>query len=97
MEANDMSDSERHLLVLAQGGSVSAFEELTEPYRVRIYNFMLKTCGDEFEASLLSQDVFVRVFEALISGDFSGGLAYGIYRTAEEISRRASCKSKMIS
>lgn len=92
-----MSENERQLLGLAQKGSITAFEELTAPYRVRVYNLMLKTCVDEFEASLLSQDVFVKVFEALISGYINGALAWNIYRAADEISRHAACKSKMIS
>lgn len=92
-----MSENERQLLGSAQNGCVAAFEELTVPYRARVYNLMLKTCVDEFEASLLSQDVFVKVFEALISGYINGGLAWNIYRKADEISRQAACKSKMIS
>lgn len=92
-----MDENERQLLGTAQKGCVAAFEELTTPYRVRVYNLMLKNCADEFEASLLSQDVFVRVFKALLSGYVNGGLAYIIYRTAEEVSRQAVCKSKMIS
>lgn len=92
-----MDENARLLLVSAQRGCVAAFEELTNPFRVRVYNLMLKTCGDEFEASLLSQDVFVRVFEALVTGNFNGGLAYNIYRIAGEISNQAACKTKMIS
>lgn len=92
-----MNKNERQLLESAQKGCVAAFEELTAPYRTRVYNLMLKNCVNEFEASLLSQDVFVRVFEALLSGYINGGLAYNIYRTAEKVSRQAACKSKMIS
>ncbi len=92
-----MSENERKLLGSAQKGCVAAFEELTAPYWTRVYNLMLKNCADEFEASLLSQDVFVRVFEVLLSGCINGGLAWNIYRTAEEVSRQAACKSKMIS
>ncbi len=92
-----MTENERQLLESAQKGCVAAFEELTAPYWARVYNLMLKTCVDEFEASLLSQDVFVKVFEALISGHFNGGLAWNIYRTADEVSRQAACKSEMIS
>lgn len=92
-----MSDNERQLLESAKKGCVAAFEELTEPYRIRIFNLMIKTCGDKFEASQLSQDVFVRVYEALLSGEFSEGLPYQIYRAAGEISHRATFKSKLIS
>ena len=92
-----MSDKEKQLLKSAQSGSVDAFEELIQPYRIRIFNLMLKTCCNEFEASQLTQVVFVRVFESLLRGINDGGLSYNIYRIAGEISRLSSCKSKMIS
>lgn len=92
-----MNKNERQLIGLAQKGCVAAFEELTAPFQTKVYNLMLKICVDEFEASLLSQDVFVRVFEALLSGYINGSLAYNIYRIAEEVGRQAACKSKLIS
>ena len=92
-----MLEKERQLLASARKGCVDAFEELIAPYAAGIYNLMLKTAGNEFEASLLAQDVFVRVFELLISGDFRGGLAFNIYKSAGEISRRAAGKTRMIS
>lgn len=92
-----MSENERQLLGSARKGDVAAFEELIAPFRTGVYNLMWKTCNDEFEASMLAQDVFVRVFEALISGDFGGGLSYHVYRTAGEVSRIAARNSKMIS
>lgn len=92
-----MSDNIRQLLESARNGCVAAFEELIEPHRNRIYSLMINTCGSEFEASLLTQEVFVRVFRSLAPGKDEVSLAFAIYSTAAEISRQAACKSKMIS
>lgn len=92
-----MSKNERQLLRSAVNGCVAAFEELIEPHRNRIYNLMYKTCSNEFEASQLAQEVFVRVFKSLVQVKDEHCLFYNIYRTAGEISRQAACKSKMIS
>lgn len=92
-----MSDKEKQLEKMAQNGCVTAFEQLIEPYRKRVFNLMLRTCKNEFEASRLAQEVFVRTFTSAIQGNLEGGFAASIYRTAEEIFRQASCNSKMIS
>lgn len=92
-----MSDSEKQLLKSARDGCVAAFEELIKPYQNRIYNLMFKTCCNEFEASQLAQEVFVRVFCSISLGEDHGSFTLNIYKTAGEISRLAACKSKMIS
>lgn len=92
-----MINNERQLLKSAVSGCVAAFEELIEPHRIRIYNLMFKTCCNEFEASQLAQEVFVRVFNTLVKEKDEHSLVFNIYRIAGEISRQVSCKSKMIS
>lgn len=92
-----MSDNIRQLLESARNGCVAAFEELIEPHQNRIYSLMLNTCGNEFEASLLAQEVFVRVFSSLAPGKDEVSLVYTIYSTAVEVSSQAACKSKIIS
>lgn len=92
-----MSDNERLLLKSARNGCVAAFEELIEPFQNRIYNLMFKLCCNEFEASQLAQEVFVRVFSSMVLSKDDDSFAINIYKTAGEISRQVTCKSKMIS
>jgi RNA polymerase sigma-70 factor (ECF subfamily) len=92
-----MSENERQLIESARNGCVASFEELIEPHQNRIYNLMFKTCRNEFEASQLTQEVFVRVFRSLALKKSDGCFIINIYRTAGEVSRQAVCKSKMIS
>ena len=92
-----MNDKERQLLKSAQNGCVTAFEQLIEPFRIRVFNLMLKSCENRFEASQLAQEVFVRIFSAIMQGNLKDNFAVCIYKTADEISRQNVCKSKMIS
>lgn len=92
-----MNDHQRQLLKAAENGCISSFEDIIEPHRTRIYNYMLKICDNEFEACQLAQEVFVKVFEALINGKGNVPLVTNIYRIAGEISQHATSKSKKIS
>lgn len=92
-----MNDHERQLLKIAQKGGVKAFEELTAPHQAVVYNFMLNECNNEFTASQLTQEVFVRVFELLNIKAVPRNFYACIYSTAAEVSRQAACNSKMIS
>ena len=92
-----MSDKEKRLMKLARNGSVAAFEELIQPHQNKIYTLMLKTCCNEFEASQLTQEVFVRVFSSIAFFKDNISLILNIYRIAGEISQNTICRSKMIS
>lgn len=92
-----MNEREGQLLKMARNGNVKAFEELTAPHQCIVYNYLLLNCADEYEACRLSQDVFVRVFEMLISDAVDGDLFTCIYRTADEVRRQKAGASRMIS
>lgn len=62
-EFQNISDSE--LARRSQDGSLAAFEELVYRYEKRIYGFLLKCCGNETDARELTQDAFVRAFQAI--------------------------------
>ncbi len=89
-----MNNHERQLIKSAQNGCVAAYEELIKPHQSRIYSFLLNECGNEFEACQLTQEVFVKVFESLVSRQGSGSLICDIYRTADEVSQQIGCISK---
>lgn len=88
-----MNNYERQLKKNARNGSVEAFEELIGPHRSRIYTLILRECGNEFQANELTQEVFVKVFESLLSSRSDSSLICDIYRTAEKVSRQNSCIS----
>jgi len=92
-----MTDKERQLLKSARKGSVAAFEQLIEPYCNRVYNLMLKACNNEFEASQLAQEVFIKVFRLVMEGNFESAFAVCIYKTADEIAQQVAGESRMIS
>lgn len=83
-----MNDYERQLKKAAAKGSVDAYEELIRPHRGRVYALMLSSCENEFQASQLTQEVFVKVFESLLSQRNDYSLVCDIYRTAEKVSRQ---------
>lgn len=92
-----MTGHEQQLLKTARKGGIEAFEELTGPHQVIVYNFLLNECGNEFEASQLTQEVFVRIFELLNKKADIDNLYTCIYRTAAEVGRQAAHGSKQIS
>jgi len=53
------------LVRLTQEGSLAAFEELVYRYEKRIYAFVLLSCPNAADAQELTQDTFVRTFQAI--------------------------------
>ena len=82
-----MNDYERQLNISARNGCVEAYEELIKPHKGRIYMLMLDECGNEFRAGQLTQEVFVKVFELLLSHP-NRSLICDIYKTADKIIRQ---------
>ena len=73
------------LVGLAQGGDADAYGRLFERHQSKIYNFAYSILGQAEDARDVTQDAFVRVFEALPGKqdlDFSPYL----YRTARNLS-----------
>ncbi len=48
-----------------KAGDVSAFEELFRRYQKRVYNMAYRLVGNESDASELTQEVFVKVFNSI--------------------------------
>lgn len=97
VEALNMKDIKGHNAKTAANSSVAVFEELIEPHQKRVYNYLLRVCGNEFEASRLAQDIFVKAYGMLLSGKDAAGIPAFIYKAAAEIGRQAVCRSEMIS
>ena len=61
---------EASLVSQARAGNMAAVEKLILKYQDRVYNTILKICGNEADAAELAQDAFVRAIQGL--KDFRG-------------------------
>lgn len=64
-DRRDGSASDGELVARARGGDVDAFELLYRAHSARLYAVSLRLTGDRMRARELTQDVFIRAWEAL--------------------------------
>jgi RNA polymerase sigma-70 factor, ECF subfamily len=67
LDFQSMSDED--LARQCQGGGFVAFEELVRRYENRIYSFIFQSCGHDADAREVTQDTFVRAFQAIARFD----------------------------
>lgn len=92
-----MNDYERQLMDSAKKGDTGAFEKLAESYYKRVYNIILKSCGNEADVSELTQEVFVRVFKNLKHQPDDSILAISIYKSTANVCLETQCSMRLIS
>jgi RNA polymerase sigma-70 factor (ECF subfamily) len=61
----NISIDEAFLVAQAKAGNADSIERLIMKYQQRIYNTILKICGNADDAAELTQDTFVRVIQSL--------------------------------
>lgn len=78
---------EQALVARAREGDAGAFESLVTLHQDRIYNLLYRLCGNDADASDLSQDVFFKAWKALPG--FQGGAQFGswLYQIALNAAR----------
>lgn len=64
-DRREMPDSEETTVRRAQGGDREAFRSLFERYRNQVYGYVRRMVGEEDLAADLTQDAFVRAYQAL--------------------------------
>ena len=74
--------SDIELVLKAQKGDVRAFDELVERYHSKIYNLIYNMMSNREDAEDLTQDVFVKAFEALPRFKGKSSFYTWIYRIA---------------
>jgi RNA polymerase sigma-70 factor, ECF subfamily len=74
--------SDEALARATRRGDLRAFEELVYRYEARIYRFVRQLCGDESAAREVTQDVFVRAFQALEQFDPEKSLTTWLFTIA---------------
>ena len=57
--------SDEELAILSQAGSLGAFEQLVYRYEARVLAFLARCCHNQQVAREVTQDTFVRAFQAL--------------------------------
>lgn len=62
-------EQERQLVERCLGGEDSAWEELLRAYNRKIYNLCYRFTGRPSEAEDLTQEIFIKIFQTLISYD----------------------------
>ena len=80
-EAGNVLD-ERELVLRAQGGDQLAFEKLYERYNNRISRYLIRMVGDDGVGCELSQETFLKAWEALLTLRDPARFASWLYRIA---------------
>jgi RNA polymerase sigma-70 factor (ECF subfamily) len=66
----------------SQAGSLTAFEELVYRYEGRIYSFLFNSCRNATDAREVTQDTFVRGFQAISQFDCGRGFGPWLFTIA---------------
>jgi len=68
-------EDDRTLLTRAQGGDISAFEELVARHEEKVYGLALRMTRSEADAAEIAQDTFLSAYQHL--AEFRGEAAFG--------------------
>ena len=82
MASDFQSFTDQELAQQSQAGSLVAFEELVYRYEGRIYGFVANSCGNRADAREVTQDTFVRAFQAIEQFDPRRGFAPWLFTIA---------------
>ncbi|MBT9133757.1 MAG: ECF RNA polymerase sigma factor SigW [Firmicutes bacterium] len=73
------------LIKRAKRGEVSAFAELVDTYKDKIYAFLYRMTGNREDADDLAQEVFIRVYSNLHTFDQDMRFSPWLYRIAQNL------------
>jgi RNA polymerase sigma-70 factor (ECF subfamily) len=69
MISESPSPSDESLARQAQAGSMEAFEELVLRYEQRVYAFVSQSCRNGMDAAEVTQETFVKAYQAILQFD----------------------------
>jgi RNA polymerase sigma-70 factor, ECF subfamily len=69
MSLDSVSPSDEALARRTQAGSMEAFEELVSRYEQRIYAFVCQSCRNGMDAAEITQETFVKAYQAIVQFD----------------------------
>lgn len=76
------SRSDEQLARESQSGSIGSFEELVLRYENRVYGFVLRACRNSEDAAEITQDTFLKAYQALAQFDPHKPLAPWLFTIA---------------
>lgn len=76
------SKSEKTLIISAQQGNISAFKELYQTYKDKVYNLIFCFFGQKALAEDVLQTVFIKAYKALPNFRFEARFLSWLYRIA---------------
>jgi RNA polymerase sigma-70 factor (ECF subfamily) len=85
MDAAPEDDDDSHYVRLAQDGNPSAYEELVNRHRARIFAMIRNMIHQEAEAWDLSQEVFIKAWQALPRFEAKARFSTWLYRIAHNV------------
>jgi len=80
-----MTQQETELIIRAQNGNISAFEELIYNYDKKVLALAMKYVKNEDDAKDIYQDVFIRVFRGLKKFQFKSEFSTWLYRIVTNV------------
>jgi RNA polymerase sigma-70 factor (ECF subfamily) len=84
-----------NLVSQARGGDDGAFEALVKHYQSRIYNHVARMAQDAFEAEDLTQETFLRAYQALPRFRGESSFPTWLYRIASNLAIDASRRRRL--
>lgn len=81
-ERQEEADADLRLVRQIQAGEVAAFDTLVQKYRERIYGVIYNLTSNREDAADLTQDTFIKAFQALARFQGSSSFFSWIYRIA---------------
>jgi RNA polymerase sigma-70 factor (ECF subfamily) len=82
MALNFKSASDEELAAETCGGCMASFEELVYRYEKRIYGFALNSCRQSTDAREVTQDTFIRAYQAIAQFDSRYSFATWLFTIA---------------
>lgn len=79
---SEPSPSDEALACQTQAGSLEAFEELVLRYEQRIYAFVSKSCRNGMDAAEITQETFVKAYQAIAQFDPTRSFAPWLFTIA---------------
>ncbi len=80
-----MTQQETELIISAQNGNITAFEQLIYNYDKKVLSLALKYVGNQEDARDIYQDVFIRVFKGLKNFQFKSEFSTWLYRIVTNV------------
>jgi RNA polymerase sigma-70 factor (ECF subfamily) len=85
LDASASAANDKKLIMKSQNGDLDAFNQIVRKYEKTLYNFSKRLCGNDDDASDISQEAFVRAYSALRSFRGDSSFTTWILRIATNI------------